>query len=190
MSRIDNCEIQRNQEKSYLTEKVTNTENIIKSGLERITSLDFIIVMSDIALGKPAKQSSTLDIYIANYAVDGNRGTDIIENRCSHTGGGDLNPWWMVDLQAVYYIKTVRIFNRGMDQLGIDVSHWLQNVTVTVGVTESNVNTLCGFFPGPGTLAQLVVIDCPTSTKGKFVRISKPTEALTLCEVEVFGDLL
>lgn len=71
-----------------------------------------------------------------------------------------------------------------------DVSHWLQNVTVTVGVTESNVNTLCGFFPGPGTLAQLVVIDCPTSTKGKFVRISKPTEALTLCEVEVFGDLL
>lgn len=42
VSRIDNCEIQRNQEKSYLTEKVTNTENILKSGLERITSLDFI----------------------------------------------------------------------------------------------------------------------------------------------------
>lgn len=43
VSRIDNCEIQRNQEKSYLTEKVTNTENILKSGLEMITRLDFII---------------------------------------------------------------------------------------------------------------------------------------------------
>lgn len=43
VSRIDNCEIQRNQEKSYLTEKVTHTENILKSGLERITRLDFII---------------------------------------------------------------------------------------------------------------------------------------------------
>ncbi|XP_052676614.1 fucolectin-like [Crassostrea angulata] len=148
-------------------------------------------VMSDIALGKPAKQSSTFNNNIAKYAVDGNRGTDIIEDTCSHTGGGDSNPWWMVDLQAVYYIKTVRILNRGMDKFGIDVSHWLQNVTVTVGVTESNVNTLCGFFPGPGTLAQLlVVIDCPTSTKGKFVRISKPTKALNLCEVDVFGDLL
>lgn len=43
VSIIDNCEIQRNQEKSYLTEKVTNTENVLKSGLERITRLDFII---------------------------------------------------------------------------------------------------------------------------------------------------
>nr|XP_034307097.1 fucolectin [Crassostrea gigas] len=148
--------------------------------------------MSNIALGKPAKQSSTFDNNTAKYAVDGNRGTDLIEDRCSHTGDSDIdtNPWWLVDLQAVYYIKTVRILNRGMDKYGKDVSHRLQNVTVTVGVTESNVNTLCGFFPGPGTLAQLVVIDCPTSTKGKFVRISKPTEALTLCEVDVFGDLL
>lgn len=43
VSRIDNCEIQRNHEKGYLTEKFTNTENILKSGLEMITRLDFII---------------------------------------------------------------------------------------------------------------------------------------------------
>eukprot|EP00105_Crassostrea_gigas_P010092 XP_011425251.1 PREDICTED: fucolectin-1 [Crassostrea gigas] len=148
--------------------------------------------MSDIALGKPATQSSTFDPFIAKYAVDGNRGTDFIKDMCSHTADADIdtNPWWLVDLQAVYYIKTVRILNRGMDMYGRDVSFRLQNVTVTVGMTESNVNTLCGFFSGPGTLAQLVVINCPTSTKGKFVRISKPTSRLTLCEVDVFGDLL
>lgn len=76
-------------------------------------------VRSDIALGKPSKQSSTFNKFIVKYAVDGNRGTDLIEDRFSHTAGGDTNPWWMVDLQAVYYIKTVRIFNRGMDKFGI-----------------------------------------------------------------------
>lgn len=43
VSRIDNCEIQRNHEKRYLTEKFTTTENILKSGLEMISRLDCII---------------------------------------------------------------------------------------------------------------------------------------------------
>lgn len=43
VSRIDNCEIQRNYEKGFLSEKFTTTENILKSGLEMITRLDFII---------------------------------------------------------------------------------------------------------------------------------------------------
>lgn len=149
-----------------------------------------ICVMSDIALGKPAKQSSTYyndDSYTAKYAVDGKRSTDIVVGNCSHTADGDTNPWWMVDLQTVYYIKTVRILNRGMDAYGKDQSYRLNNVTVTVGVKESAVNTLCDFFPGPGTLAQLVVIDCPTLPQGRFVKISKTTEHLTLCEVDVFG---
>lgn len=42
--------------------------------------------------------------------------------------------------------------------LHLDVSERLQNVTVTVGLTESSVNTTCGFFAGPGTLSQLVVL--------------------------------
>uniref|UniRef100_K1R2I3 Uncharacterized protein n=1 Tax=Magallana gigas TaxID=29159 RepID=K1R2I3_MAGGI len=70
------------------------------------------------------------------------------------------------------------------------VSYKLQDVTITVGLTESDVNTPCGFFAGPGTASQLVVIDCPTSTKGRFVKISKTTETLTLCEVDVFGVLV
>ena len=74
-----------------------------------------------------------------------------------------------------------------VDCFCLDVSNRLRNVTVTVGVTESDVNTSCGFFAGPGTLSQLVVIDCPTLPQGRFVKISIITEFLTLCEVEVFG---
>nr|XP_034316061.1 fucolectin-like [Crassostrea gigas] len=147
--------------------------------------------VSNLALHKPANQSSTHAwagvAYSANLAVDGNNGTDFVVDECTSTEGGDTNPLWLVDLQAVYFITSVRIFNRGMDKWGVDVSDRLRNVTVTVGLTESDVNTPCGFFAGPGTLSQLVVIDCPTLPQGRFVKISKFTEYLTLCEVEVLG---
>eukprot|EP00105_Crassostrea_gigas_P028488 XP_011450153.2 PREDICTED: uncharacterized protein LOC105344184 [Crassostrea gigas] len=110
--------------------------------------------VSNLALHKPANQSSTHAwtgvAYSANLAVDGNNGTDFVVDECTSTEGGDTNPLWLVDLQAVYFITSVRIFNRGMDKWGVDVSDRLRNVTVTVGLTESDVNTPCGFFAGPG----------------------------------------
>ncbi|XP_052694982.1 fucolectin-like [Crassostrea angulata] len=138
-------------------------------------------VLSNIALGKPATQSTTY--YNASYAVDGNRGTDSFVDKCTVTRKGDSNPWWRVDLQAVYNITSVRIISRG----GKYWSNRLRGVTVTVGLTESDVNIPCGFFTGPGTASQLVVIDCPTLPQGRFVKISKTTETLILCEVDVFG---
>uniref|UniRef100_A0A8W8MSX8 Fucolectin n=1 Tax=Magallana gigas TaxID=29159 RepID=A0A8W8MSX8_MAGGI len=101
--------------------------------------------VSNLALHKPAKQSSTLKwagvAYSANLAVDGNNGTDFVVDLCTSTEGGDTNPWWLVDLQAMYSIRSVRIFNRGMDEWGLDVSDRLRNATVIVGLTESDVNT-------------------------------------------------
>ena len=80
---------------------------------------------SNLALNKPATQSSTFTWpenrinYSANLAVDGNNGTDFVVDKCSCTEDGDTNPWWSVDLQAIYTIKSVRIFNRGMDEWGL-----------------------------------------------------------------------
>nr|XP_011429777.2 fucolectin-1 [Crassostrea gigas] len=150
--------------------------------------------VSNLALSKPTKQSTTFTwveaglTYSAKFAVDGNNGTDHAVDKCTHTQSGDTHPWWLVDLQAIYTIKSVRIFNRGMDKWGVDTSDRLRDVTITVGLTESDVNTPCGVFAGPGTLSQLVVdVDCSSVPKGRFVKISKTTEYLTLCEVEVFG---
>nr|XP_034315525.1 neurogenic locus notch homolog protein 3-like [Crassostrea gigas] len=143
-------------------------------------------VLPNIALGKPSAQSTTFGSLNAAYAVDGNRGTYIFQDMCTHTSDGDTDPWWRVDLQAVYSITSVRILNRGIDKHG-DFSFRLRDVTVTVGLTESDVNTPCGFFAGPGNASQLVDIDCPKLPQGRFVKISKTTEHLTLCEVDVFG---
>ncbi|XP_062574814.1 fucolectin-1-like, partial [Saccostrea cucullata] len=143
-------------------------------------------VLTNVAVGKPAVQSSTFQTDDAAKAVDGDRGTDIIENTCSHTDTGDDNPWWRVDLLDNYYILTVRIVNRGLDFYGIDESARLKDVTVSTGITLSNITSFCGFFAGPGVLSQLVTINCPQYTMGRYVQISLVTPYLTLCEVDVF----
>lgn len=150
-------------------------------------------VLSNIALRKPAVQSSNSSNYWAKYAVDGKNGTNMVVDKCASTKESDTNPWWRVDLLANYSITSVRIVNRGPDQHAQNaqdaqnLAARLLNVTVTVGLTETDVNSPCGFFAGPGTMSQLVVIDCLTLPKGRFVKISKTTEFLALCEVEVFG---
>lgn len=73
-------------------------------------------MLFDIAINKTAKQSSTYAQFVADGAVDGNRGTDQTKDMCAHTDVEDTNPWWMVDLLAVYYITAIRILNRGMDE--------------------------------------------------------------------------
>lgn len=75
-------------------------------------------MLFDIAINKTAVQSSTFENNAADGAVDGNRGTDLKEDFCTHTGENDTNPWWRVDLQAVYHITAVRILNRGEDNYG------------------------------------------------------------------------
>lgn len=94
-----------------------------------MTSVMFTVylltALTDIAVGKPATQSSTFETNVADHAVDGDRGTDLIENTCSHTDIKDFNPWWRVDLQAVYYIIKVRILNRGLDMYLVGNTKWM-----------------------------------------------------------------
>ncbi|XP_061180179.1 fucolectin-1-like [Saccostrea echinata] len=144
-------------------------------------------VLKAIAVGKPTEQSSTYLWYDSGLAVDGNRSSNINDNSCSHTDLSDNKPWWRVDLLKVYYIISVKMVNRGMDQYGYDVSDRLRNVTITTGENVSNISTLCGLYDGPGSIGELVAIDCPPSTTGRYVKISLVTAALTLCEVDVFA---
>jgi len=60
---------------------------------------------NNLALGKPASQSSTALGRFAREAVDGNRHVPNL-NSCSRTAL-EAKPWWQVDLGAVYQIKKV-----------------------------------------------------------------------------------
>jgi hypothetical protein len=61
---------------------------------------------TNLALGKPAQQSSTYDAdHVAAKGVDGRK------DNFFHTGI-ENNPWWQVDLQGNYAINYIMLYNR------------------------------------------------------------------------------
>ena len=62
----------------------------------------------NIALNRPASQSSTYRSHVASKAVDGNA----VGDSCSITGGGDYQLWWKVELAIASWITHVELTNR------------------------------------------------------------------------------
>ena len=75
---------------------------------------DYNYWSSNLALGKPTRQSSIYNNARPSRAVDGNRNSNFHASSCTHTQNAKGN-WWQVDLEAVYEIRDVVITNRGDD---------------------------------------------------------------------------
>jgi CotH kinase protein/Lamin Tail Domain/F5/8 type C domain len=129
------------------------------------------------------------------YGYTGAQAVDDEWSTFSHTGDGDLDPWWELDLGETSYISTVNLLNR-LDCCG----ERLYNITVEVLDTDGNTVWMSdvlnpvveGASPtSPGTeldsgLAETVL--------GRFVRVSKSavngsgsSEWMSLAEVQVWG---
>ena len=65
----------------------------------------------NLALHKPAWQSSDNNNRAAKRAVDGNRDGYLLRGGCNLTEVEEV-PWWVVDLQARFKIVRVAITNR------------------------------------------------------------------------------
>ncbi|MEX0274400.1 MAG: Ig-like domain-containing protein, partial [Flavobacteriaceae bacterium] len=87
----------------------------------------------NLALNKPAVQSSTHLGGTADRAVDGNRSGVFNDNSVTHSQLTD-NPWWRVDLGAVYNIAQIDVYNR----TDACCSTRLAGAKVYVGLPESN----------------------------------------------------
>jgi hypothetical protein len=153
--------------------------------------------LQNVALGKTATQSSTIDDddsyfgekfeCVAALAVDGDEvGRHDDPCSVSHTGL-EMNPWWEVDLVSSSDIKKIRVYNRADTDLDM-----LKNFKVSVLqksrgksklVWESEVQVV---EPRP-----VATFTLPQSTFGNIVRItsvhSEPTH-LVLSEVQVWSD--
>ncbi|WP_190093708.1 alpha-L-fucosidase [Streptomyces melanogenes] len=71
---------------------------------------------TNLALGRPATQSSTLDTTrsTADRAVDGNTNGNYFAGSVTHTTDKplDTNPWWQVDLGSSQYVDSIKLWNR------------------------------------------------------------------------------
>merc|ERR1740121_994324 len=122
--------------------------------------------------GKAATQSSTSCDGSATRAIDGNGDNWWSGGSCTHTGG-DINPWWQVDLGSPQHISGVRITNRG-DCCGerlngfnllMDGKSCAQNVGIKTGENKT--------------------VPCAGSGQVLRVQVPRPNVVLTLCEFEV-----
>ncbi|XP_015680460.1 fucolectin-like [Protobothrops mucrosquamatus] len=149
---------------------------------------DLIGVVTNVAKGRPAFQSSTFPSQfnsVASKAVDGNcNGRWIGQNTCTHTKQ-ERGPWWYVDLGRRYAISSVVVKNRE-DCCG----ERLQGAEIRVGNFVSNHgknNPLCGRITDT-RLGSINTISCDGRV-GRYVTVTVPgrTVSLALCEVEVYG---
>ena len=67
----------------------------------------------NIAKGKKTSQSSTLYGAGSERAVDGNTNRSWHGGSVTHTQCTNDKPWWEVDLEALYLIDEIKVFNRG-----------------------------------------------------------------------------
>ena len=143
---------------------------------------------ANVALGKPATQSSTSPWSRRPTphadATGGNDGK-ITGGYGFHTGE-DEQPWWMVDLETPHAITEVRVYNR------LDVRHRARNLMILTSLSGMNWSTLAqrmedGDFGGADGKPFQVTLERPVVAR--FVRLQLPERALLhLDEIEVFGE--
>ncbi|XP_017316995.1 fucolectin isoform X1 [Ictalurus punctatus] len=173
--------------KSMLSKKMENSQRTMLLFLGLcIFSLQWMLTHEEVnvALGGIATQSSVYDNYYpAYFAIDGNRDSNAYHHSCTNTNF-DYNPWWRVDLLAVYEISSVIVTNRGDC-----CSERINGAEIHIGnslVNNGNNNPRCVAI---SSIPAGASANYTCKMRGRYVNIVIPnvSQYLTLCEVEVSG---
>ncbi|XP_063405960.1 fucolectin-1-like [Mytilus trossulus] len=157
-------------------------------------------IRQNIALGKQTNQSSDKALYLSYLAVDGTINQHLLFGvKCTHTKN-EPNSWWSVDLGAIYLISRVIIWGRNdccIDRL----SSFSIDAIMPVKPRKCGpyqFGNWTDFYKGEisecfyqNEKVDFLNATCQQNTVGQFVRIQlEKAEALSLCEVEIFGRQL
>jgi YVTN family beta-propeller protein len=143
---------------------------------------------TNLALGRPATQSSLDGAGVASKAVDGNTAgsTESLVTRTL----ADAQPWWQVDLGQSSRIDIIRLWNRTGSSAGR-----LRNYTVFVASADMTNRSMAQLEADPAVLKRVVgatsaerIMSIPVAGNGRYVRVQLAgTNYLSLAEVEVRG---
>lgn len=153
-------------------------------------------LVNNLALFKPATQSSQLDAFGADRAVNGST-TDF-----THTDqNGDTNPWMEVDLQSESLIETIVVHNRDSSccsdrfyNISVEIRNGNNQIVHTTPVF--NPIPFGGSPSNPGDFVQYDLTgEVGGGINGRYVRVSKTSigqsngeEVLSVGELQVFGE--
>ena len=91
--------------------RFVKVELVDRAGILSLAEVQVFSSGTNIAAGKPTKQSSTDFAGPAEYAVDGNTSGNFDHKTVTHTAN-EKNPWWQVDLGDNVTIDSISIWNR------------------------------------------------------------------------------
>jgi len=157
------------------TGKVENTAS-------QLTSKGAFRHPPNLAVGKPAKQSTTYDTdKAADKAVDGMRSNQET-SQCSHTNIGDASPWWTVELGKDHKISSVRIMTIGYSGDGVRINPF--RIKIGNSYCTQTSGSRDWQLPPPETGD----FTCSQPLVGSSVTIEVvgSNRILQLCEVEVY----
>jgi hypothetical protein len=168
---------------------LTNTLSPSAAVLRRLASFlllalaallcDQAAAQTNLALGKPATQTSTCFDSPASRAVDGNTNGNWAANSVTHTCLQG-QPSWQVDLGAEFLISQIEIYNR-TDCCGARLANF--DVTVLTLAGQATWASYQASPPSPG-LALAV-----PGARGRVIRVQlRGTGYLAMAEVRVFGS--
>jgi hypothetical protein len=147
----------------------------------------------NMAVGKQASQSSTAFGGEASRAVDGNTDGSWSIGSVTHTGF-DNQAWWEVDLKAISWIQTIRVWGR-TDPCCIDRLSNFYVLVSDVPFQSLDLNGVNGVLAQSGVSAYYfaslsggLVVDADVRRSGRYVRVQLVGQNyLSLAEVFVNG---
>lgn len=142
---------------------------------------------TNVALGRPATQSSTLYTSAA-VAVDGNTNGHFPSASTTHTDN-TFQPWWQVDLGSIQNLGSIKLWNR-TDCCGDRLSNFYVLVSDTPFTSTDLMATLgqpgvSGYYtPGQAGVSHTIGV----GRTGRYVRVQLAgTNFLSLAEVQVMS---
>jgi hypothetical protein len=139
----------------------------------------------NIALGKPATQSSEGWGGAPSRAVDGDTTGDYGEESCTHTEGGDPE-WWQVDLGQLHAVTDFSVYHR----TGVSYfSDRLVGAKIMLSSTDDYTTGVeCLTITVGGSVQQPGIGSCDGAI-GQFITVVHQNDFITICEFEASGSV-
>jgi hypothetical protein len=162
---------------------ITNNKNSSDELIESIISKPSLSSCKNVALNKPAQQSSISKYSKPNDAQGAVSG--IKSGRYNFHTDKEVNPWWQIDLERTYQVAEVIIYNR-LDSCSERASSLKLFISLGGKISEqvykNDVNKIFGGIDGNPLIVPL------NKKEIRYVRIQlNAIEALHLDQVEVYA---
>ena len=147
--------------------------------------------VTNIAFGKPSLQSSTAYGGVASRANDNNTNGAWSGLSVAHTGN-ELSPYWQVDLQSVYSITNIEVWNRTDGCCITRLSDFYVFVSDDPFASTNPLNTINqpGVWNSHNTNYPNPNVTLPVNRNGRYIRIQLANQGeLNLAELKVFGNI-